>query len=94
VARAPRHIFIQTNRQRSVIKIIGQDGAVAGEISEEQFAFLREQFEDERSGDTDYFVDEGTLALLEESGADAQLIAVLRAAVAPGADGEVRWSRD
>jgi hypothetical protein len=77
-----------------VIKIIGQDGAVAGEISEEQFAFLREQFEEEGSADTDYYVDEGTLALLEESGADAQLIAVLRAAVAPGADGEVRWSRD
>jgi hypothetical protein len=77
-----------------MIRIIGQDGAVAGEISEEQFAFIREQFEEESAADANYYVDEPTLALLEESGADAQLIAVLRAAVAPAADGEVRWSRD
>jgi hypothetical protein len=77
-----------------VIKIYAQDGGVAGEISEEHLAFLREQFEEEGAADQDYYVDEGTLALLEESGADAQLIAVLRAAVAPAGDGEVRWSRD
>lgn len=77
-----------------MIRIIGQDGAVAGEISEEQLAFLREQFEDEGSADEDYYVDEPTLALLEESGADTKLIAILRAAVAPASDGEVRWSRD
>jgi hypothetical protein len=77
-----------------VIKIYGQDGSVAGELNEEHFAFLREQFEDEGAADQDYYVDEGTLALLEESGADAGLIAVLRAAVAPAGDGEVRWSRD
>ena len=77
-----------------MIRIIGQDGAVAGENSEEQLAFLREQFEDEGRADDDYYVDEPTLALLEESGADARLIAILRAAVAPASDGEVRWSRD
>ena len=77
-----------------MIRIIGQDGAVAGEISEEQLAFLREQFEDEGRADDDYYVDEPTLALLEESGADARLIAILRAAVAPASDGEIRWSRD
>jgi len=77
-----------------VIRIIGQDGAVAGEINEEQFAFIREQFEEESPTDTSYYVDEPTLALLEESGADTGLIAILRAAVAPEADGEVRWQRD
>jgi hypothetical protein len=77
-----------------VIRIYGQDGRVAGEISEAQLAFLREQFEEESAADADYYVDEGTLSLLEESGADAQLVAVLRAAVAPAGDGEVRWSRD
>jgi hypothetical protein len=75
-----------------MIKIYGQDGSVAGELSEEQFAFLREQFEEEGAADQDYYVDEPTLSLLEESGADAQLISVLRAAVAPAGDGEVRWS--
>lgn len=76
-----------------MIRIIGHDGGVAGEITEAQFAFLREQFESEGSADQDYYVDAATLDLLEESGADAQLIAVLRAAVAPAGDGEVRWSR-
>ncbi len=76
-----------------MIRIHGQDGSVVGEVSEEQFAFLREQFEEERLSDRDYYVDAPTLDLLEESGADPRLIAVLRAAVAPGADGEVRWSR-
>lgn len=77
-----------------MIRIIGQDDTVAGEISEEQFAFVREQFEEDSSVDTNYYVDEPTLALLEESGADAGLIAILRAAVAPAGDGEVRWQRD
>lgn len=76
-----------------MIRIIGQDGAVAGEITEEQLAFLREQFEEEGVGDQDYYVDGPTLELLEESGADPRLIAILRAAVAPGTDGDVRWTR-
>lgn len=76
-----------------MIRIIGQDGAVAGEISEEQFAFLREQFVAESASDQDYYVDAATLALLEENGADAALLDVLRAAVQPAGDGEIRWSR-
>lgn len=76
-----------------MIKIYGQDGSVAGELSDEQFAFLREQFEEEGGGDQDYYVDEATLALLEESGADAQLISILRTAIGPAGDGEVRWDR-
>lgn len=75
-----------------MITITGQDGAAAGEISEEQFAFLREQFEEESLTDEDYYVDAATLELLEENGADAGLIAVLRAAVGPEG-GEIRWSR-
>lgn len=76
-----------------MIQIIGQGGAVAGEISEEQLAVLREQFEEEGAADDDYWVDEPTLSVMEESGADARLIAILRAAVAPASKGEVRWSR-
>jgi len=76
-----------------VIEIIGQYGSVAGAISEEQFALLREQFEEESASDADYYVNEDTLAMLEEAGADAELVAVLRAAVGPGGEGEIRWSR-
>jgi hypothetical protein len=76
-----------------VIRITGQDGGVAGELSDEQFALLREQFEAEGIGDRDYYVDAATLEMLQEAGADERLLAVLRAAVAPSGAGEVGWSR-
>lgn len=76
-----------------MIKIIGQDGAVAGEISEAQLALLRAQFEEEGARDQDYYVDAETVAMLQESGADEQLVAVLRAAVGEAGAGDVRWSR-
>ena len=76
-----------------MIKIYGQDGQVAGEISEVQLAYLQEQFEEESPADTDYHLSEDTFAMLEDSGAEAELVAVLRAAVGPAGEGEIRWSR-
>lgn len=77
----------------STIRILRPDGGVAGEISEAQLAFLQAQFEQEHAADTDWYVDAPTLEMLEDGGADAQLMAVQRAAVAPAGDGEIRWSR-
>jgi hypothetical protein len=76
-----------------VITISAQDGSVAGELTEEQFAQLQEQFEEEGVADRDYYVDAATLEMLEGDGADAHLVSVLRAAVAPSGAGDVRWSR-
>lgn len=75
----------------SIVRIIRPDGSVAGEISTEQLAFLQARFEREHAADADYYVDAPTLEMLEESGADPQLITVLRAAVEPAGDGEIRW---
>ena len=77
-----------------MIKIYGQDGTVAGEISEAQLAYLREQFEEESPADTDYYVSPETVEMLAESGADAELLTVIRAAVGQTGEGEIRWSRD
>lgn len=70
-----------------------ESGQAVGEISEEQFAFLRAQLEEESPADTDYYLTNDTIAMLEEAGADPELAATLRSALGgkPGAD--VRWSR-
>ena len=77
-----------------MIKIYGQDGKVAGEISEAQLAYLQEQFEEESPDDTDYYVSAETVEMLEESGADPELLTVIRAAVGATGEGDIRWSRD
>ena len=70
-----------------------ESGNVVGEISEEQFAFLQAQLEEESSADRDYYLTRDTIAMLEEAGADAELAGVLRAAIGDGPGAEVRWSR-
>jgi hypothetical protein len=75
----------------SMVRILRPDGSVAGEISTEQLAFLQAQFEREHAEDADWYVDAPTLEMLEESGADPQLVSVLRAAVEPAGGGEIRW---
>jgi len=70
-----------------------ESGNVVGEISEEQFAFLQAQLEDESSADRDYYLTKDTIAMLEEAGADAELAGVLRAAIGDGPGADVRWSR-
>lgn len=77
-----------------MIKIYSSEtGQVAGEISEEQLAFLREQLEEESPEDSDYYLTEDTIAMLEEAGADPALAGVLRAAIGTGGGADVRWSR-
>ena len=57
-------------------------GLVVGRISEEQLQFIVDQLEEERPHDRDYHLDEATDALLAEQGADEQLLATLRHALA------------
>jgi hypothetical protein len=77
-----------------MIKIYSaESGQVVGEISEEQFAFMQAQLEEESSADRDYYLTKDTIAMLEEAGADAELAGVLRAAIGEGPGAEVRWSR-
>jgi hypothetical protein len=52
------------------------------ELSQAQFQFLQDQLEEESSEDVDYAITEMTLAYFEELGADAELVALLRKALA------------
>lgn len=68
-------------------------GDVVGTLTEAQFATLVEGLEEESSADRDYYVNEDTLAMLADDGADPAVIDALRAALDGAAEGEVRWSR-
>ena len=70
------------------------DDALIGEISEEQLKFLQDQFEEEWSGDQDYYVSGDTLDMLESAGADAALLALLRRAIGTAGEADIRWSAE
>jgi processive 1,2-diacylglycerol beta-glucosyltransferase len=62
-----------------------------GDVSEEQLQFLIDQLEEESTRDTDYYISAPTIDMLEENGADASLVKLLRDARG-GRDGiEPRW---
>jgi hypothetical protein len=65
-----------------------------GDISEEQLTFLQDQFEEEWSGDQDYYINRATIDMLKENGADAQLLALLERALGSGDEADIRWSAD
>ena len=68
-------------------------GTHIGDISEEELQLLADQLEEESSHDTDYYISAPTIDMLEESGADASLVKLLRDALG-GRDGfELRWTR-
>jgi hypothetical protein len=67
-------------------------GAPLGQITEQQLQFLIDELEEESADDRDYYIDAATIDLLATAGADVELVAVLRHAVA-GQDGvEITWS--
>lgn len=74
------------------MKIYDEDtGELVGELTADQLQFLREHLEEESLEDQDYFIDEDTLALLSEAGADPQLVALLQAAISKKGEIELRW---
>lgn len=65
-----------------------------GHVSDEDLQVLIDQLEETSDSDTDYWIDENTVQLLEEEGGSAQLIGLLRASLS-GRDGfDVEWARD
>jgi hypothetical protein len=67
-------------------------GAALGMISEQQFQLLVDQLEEEAGDDQDYYVNEATLDMLEEAGADEGLLLLLRNALSGRTEMEIRWS--
>lgn len=67
------------------------NGAMLGTISKEELHFLIEQLEEESSHDSDYFIDQTTVDILEEAGGSASLVAMLRAAVGSSEGIDIAW---
>ena len=70
-----------------------ETGAWIGTITEENLQFLIDQLEEESRTDQDYYINETTIDNFEESGADKELISLLRGALNGRTEMEVRWSR-
>lgn len=67
---------------------------VLGSISEQQLQALIDALEEESLSDQDYYIDSATVDMLEEDGADPQLVGLLRTALEGREGMEVRWTSD
>jgi hypothetical protein len=67
-------------------------GDPIGAISEAQLERLVDSLEEESSADQDYYITSDTIDLLEEDGADAELVTILRDALSGREGMDIRWS--
>lgn len=78
-----------------MVKLYEKDaGTLLGTITEEQLQFLIDQLEEESADDTDYYLNQPTLAMFEQAGADAGLMNILRKAIGEKESIEIRWVKD
>jgi hypothetical protein len=70
-----------------------ETGVFVGTITDAQLQFLIDQLEEESADDTDYYIDQATLELLEERGAETALVALLRQALGTRDGIEIVWSK-
>ena len=71
-----------------------ETGALIGGITEEQFQFLVNHLEEESEEDTDYYINQATLEMFEQEGAEPGLITLLRRALGEKEGIEIQWKRD
>ncbi len=64
-----------------------------GTITEAQLAELIAQLEEEWADDQDYYINQDTLDVLQDAGVGAELLGLLRQAIASTGEADVRWSR-
>lgn len=70
-----------------------QSGALLGDVSDADVQALIDQLEEEHRADDDYFIDSATIDVLEEAGASASLVALLRGAVGNSDGIDVRYEK-
>ena len=68
-------------------------GASLGTITEAQLQFMIDQLEEEYTEDADYYINQPTVDMFEQQGADPQLLGVLRKALGNRDDMEIQWLR-
>lgn len=77
-----------------MIQIHDKDtGSWLGTLTEDNLQFLIDQLEEESGEDQDYYINETTLDIFEEEGADKDLVTLLRSALNGRTEMEIRWSR-
>ena len=70
-----------------------ETGNPIGTITDAQLQFLADQLEEEWAEDTDYWLDQSTIDLLAERGADGTLVDLLRRSMGERAEMAITWSR-
>ena len=68
-------------------------GALLGTIDDADLQLLVDQLEEEHETDSDYYVCPATIEILEENGASAALLKLLRSAVGSSEGVEVAWKK-
>jgi hypothetical protein len=78
-----------------MIRLVSKDtGKPIGSVNESDLRVLVDQLEEEDTEDTDYYISADTIDLLEENGASADLLRILRQALGDAEGIEVSWKRD
>ena len=69
------------------------NGQLLGSVTEEEFQVLVDALEEESDEDTDYYIEAGTIDMLEDDGAPESLVKLLRDALGTRDGVEIAWSR-
>jgi hypothetical protein len=64
-----------------------------GNITEQQLQFLVDALEEESSNDQDYWLNVSMIDIMEQNGADAAMIVLLRTAMGSDEEIEIVWSK-
>ena len=67
--------------------------AIYGTLTDAQLQFLLDHLEEESAEDTDFYINQATVDMLEQDGADAGLVKLLRSALGGREDMDIRWAR-
>jgi hypothetical protein len=68
-----------------------ETGTVIGQISDEQLQFLIDHLEEESSTDRDYYLNQTTIEMLREAGADINLVEMMSKALQNHEGIEIEW---
>jgi hypothetical protein len=70
-----------------------ETGAFLGTIDDADLQLLVDQLEEEHEEDTDYYMCPATVEILEQNGASASLIHILKEAIGGSEGVEITWKR-
>ena len=77
-----------------MIKVYDNEtGSLLGEMTEAHLKFLVDRLEETSLEDQDYYIDQGTIEILSQAGAESQLVDLLKNGMGTRPGYEIRWSR-